>query len=213
MRFRLIDVAKKDFPVQRLCKVLDISPSGYFALEGPPGLSPSAYRPDAARACSRGLCRVERDLWQPAHGARATRRRLGDRTPARCPPDAREQHEGPTEAALQAHHRQLACLPDRAEPLGSGLHGERPEPEVGCRHLLMSGRERVGCIWPSSSISWLGGWSAGQPATAFIRNWRFQPCAGRSSYGVRPQGLFTTRTAAANIAPSSIRRNCETAAF
>jgi transposase InsO family protein len=31
MRFRLIDTAKKDFPVQRLCKVLDVSPSGYFA--------------------------------------------------------------------------------------------------------------------------------------------------------------------------------------
>jgi putative transposase len=31
MRFRLIDTAKKDFPVQRLCKVLDVSSSGYFA--------------------------------------------------------------------------------------------------------------------------------------------------------------------------------------
>jgi putative transposase len=31
MRFRLIDAAKKDFPVARLCKVLGVSPSGYFA--------------------------------------------------------------------------------------------------------------------------------------------------------------------------------------
>ena len=31
MRFRLIDVAKKEFPVQRMCKVLDVSQSGYFA--------------------------------------------------------------------------------------------------------------------------------------------------------------------------------------
>ena len=31
MRFRLIDAANKDFPVQRLCKVLDVSASGYFA--------------------------------------------------------------------------------------------------------------------------------------------------------------------------------------
>ncbi len=31
MRFCLIDAAKKDFPVQRLCKVLGVSPSGYFA--------------------------------------------------------------------------------------------------------------------------------------------------------------------------------------
>jgi len=31
MRFQLIDAAKKEFPVQRLCKVLEVSQSGYFA--------------------------------------------------------------------------------------------------------------------------------------------------------------------------------------
>lgn len=31
MRFRFIDVARKDFPVQRLCRVLGVSQSGYFA--------------------------------------------------------------------------------------------------------------------------------------------------------------------------------------
>jgi putative transposase len=31
MRFQLIDAAKKEFPVQRLCTVLEVSPSGYFA--------------------------------------------------------------------------------------------------------------------------------------------------------------------------------------
>lgn len=36
MRFKLIDTAKKDFPVQRLCKVLDVSPSGYFAWRARP---------------------------------------------------------------------------------------------------------------------------------------------------------------------------------
>ena len=36
MRFELIDEAKKEFPVQRLCKVLDVSPSGYFAWKNRP---------------------------------------------------------------------------------------------------------------------------------------------------------------------------------
>jgi transposase InsO family protein len=36
MRFKLIDAAKKDFPVQRLCQVLDVSPSGYFAWKNRP---------------------------------------------------------------------------------------------------------------------------------------------------------------------------------
>jgi putative transposase len=34
MRFRLVDAAKKDFPAQRLCKVLGVSASGYFAWKG-----------------------------------------------------------------------------------------------------------------------------------------------------------------------------------
>lgn len=36
MRFELIDEAKRDFPVQRLCKVLAVSPSGYFAWKNRP---------------------------------------------------------------------------------------------------------------------------------------------------------------------------------
>jgi len=36
MRFQLIDAAKKEFPVQRLCKVLGVSQSGYFAWRSRP---------------------------------------------------------------------------------------------------------------------------------------------------------------------------------
>ena len=31
MRFQLIDRARQDFPVHRLCRVLCVSQSGYFA--------------------------------------------------------------------------------------------------------------------------------------------------------------------------------------
>ena len=36
MRFQLIDVAKGEFPVQRLCKVLGVSQSGSFAWRSRP---------------------------------------------------------------------------------------------------------------------------------------------------------------------------------
>ena len=45
MRFRLIDTAKKEFPVQRLCKVLGVSQSGYFAWKDRPAL-PSRQNED-----------------------------------------------------------------------------------------------------------------------------------------------------------------------
>ena len=36
MRFRLIDMAKEEFPVQRMCDVLGVSQSGYFAWKARP---------------------------------------------------------------------------------------------------------------------------------------------------------------------------------
>ena len=36
MKFQLIDEAKEEFPVQRLCQVLEVSPSGYFAWRSRP---------------------------------------------------------------------------------------------------------------------------------------------------------------------------------
>lgn len=36
MRFKFIDVAKESFPVTRLCQVLGVSPSGYFAWRSRP---------------------------------------------------------------------------------------------------------------------------------------------------------------------------------
>ncbi len=36
MSFKLVDEAKKEFPVHRLCRVFGISQSGYFAWKGRP---------------------------------------------------------------------------------------------------------------------------------------------------------------------------------
>ena len=40
MKFRFIDAAKENFPVTRLCQVLEVSPSGYFAWRSRPAASP-----------------------------------------------------------------------------------------------------------------------------------------------------------------------------
>ena len=73
MRFRLIDAAKKEFPVQRLCKVLGVSQSGYFAWKDRPACRRQNEDMVLLAHMSLGLCTVERNLRQPTHDARASR--------------------------------------------------------------------------------------------------------------------------------------------
>ena len=70
MRFTFIDAAKAEFPIQRLCQVLEVSQSGYFAWRSRPAMPASARRSGAARPCPVRLSRFEWHLWQPADDAR-----------------------------------------------------------------------------------------------------------------------------------------------
>ena len=130
MRFRLIDAAKKDFPVQRLCKVLDVSASGYLAWKERPACR--RQRDDmvllahvrSAFTLSNGTYGSPRMV----HELRDNGLTIGRRRVARL---MRENGSGSAEAAVQAHHRQPSRLSDRPEPSGPGLRSGRAEPEVG----------------------------------------------------------------------------------
>ena len=211
MRFRLIDAAKKDFPIQRLCKVLDDA----VRADTSPGRSarpaadsvtiwccwlmsarPSPFRtgPTAARAwCtnfatmglpSRAAGRVARLMRE--NGLRARQKRRFKRTT-----------DGPSR------------LSDRPEPSGPGLRSGRAEPEVGRRHLLRVDprglalpRRRHRPVRPARR-------RLGNQRLGFTRNWHCRLCAGPSPCGVRSPASFTTRTAAANTAPSITRAELE----
>ena len=191
MRFALVDQAKKDFPVHRLCQVLGVSQSGYFAWKEPPGQPATARRHGDAGACPLGVRPVERHLRQPAHDARACRMMALHRAPTHRPADARERPAWPAEAAVQTHHRQ----PEHAWPIAPehhrpGLHRRRRRTRSGAWTSRTSGRGRDGSIWPSSSTCSPAASSAGQLATGCTANWRW--LALRKALVMRrpPQGLI-----------------------
>ena len=73
MRFALIDQAKEQFPVQRLCSVLGVSQSGYFAWKDRPGCRRQRDDLVLLGTCPISVCAVERNLWQPANDAGVAR--------------------------------------------------------------------------------------------------------------------------------------------
>ena len=73
MRFALIDRAKAEFPVHRLCRVLGVSQSGYFAWRGRPACRRQRDDMVLLALCPVGLCPVEQHLWQSPNDARTAR--------------------------------------------------------------------------------------------------------------------------------------------
>jgi putative transposase len=112
MRFALVDGAKAEFPVHRVCRVLGVSQSGYFDWRGRPA------------------CRRQRDdmvllahvrsafaLSNGTYGSPRMTRELQDSgltvAPPDGSPDARQRPAGSPETTVQADHSRLAS---RAEP-------------------------------------------------------------------------------------------------
>ena len=135
MKFQFIDAAKENFPVTRLCQVLEVSPSGYFAWRSRPA-SPRQREDLVLLAHIRSaFARSHETYGSPrmTHELQDEGLQVGRRRTARL---MRERPQGSPEAALQAHHRQPSRLSDRAQPARAGLLGRAPEPEVERRYLV-----------------------------------------------------------------------------
>ena len=145
MRFRLIDAAKKEFPVQRLCKVLGVSQGGYFAWKDRPACTvdsrsrtwccwPIFARPLHCRTPTYGSPRMTRELRHD--GITIGRHRV-----------ARLMREN----ALQARQRRrfkrsdtdsLHAFPVCTKPLKSRLQPQRGRTRNGVPTSPMSGHAR-----------------------------------------------------------------------
>ena len=197
MRFRLIEAAKK-VPVKRLCRSstsvrADTSP-GRSARPAADSVTiwccwlmsarPSPFRtgPTAARA-----------------GARTSRQR------ASSPPALAADARGARARQNRRFNRTTDSVHAFRAPKRRSWTSQRPgRTRSGAPTSRTCGPARAGSTSPSSSTCSPGASSAGQPAIGFTRNWHCRLCAGPSR-AAPVAASFTTRTAAANTAPSITR--------
>lgn len=172
MRFRLIDAAKKDFPVARLCKVLDVSPSGYFAWKDRP--ASLRQREDLVLLAhvrsaftlsheTYGSPRMTHELRE--QGLAAGRRRV-----------ARLMRESGLKARQPRRFRRTTdsghAFPVAPNHLDQNFTAAGPDGKWGADISPTSGRGRAGCTWRWSSTCIPGESWAGRRATVFTRNSR-----------------------------------------
>lgn len=171
MRFRFIDRAKDSFPVQRMCAVLGVSESGYFAWRNRP---PSRHdREDAvllthirsAFVMSNGIYgspRMVRELQDD--GFAVGRHRV-----------ARLMRENGLRARTKRRFRRTTdsqhAWPIAPNLLAQDFSADRPNQKWAADISYVWTRE-ASCTWRSSSTSTPAALSAGRRAIGCTRSWR-----------------------------------------
>ena len=181
MRFALIDGAKAAFPVHRLCRVLGVSQSGYFAWRGRPAcrrqrddmvLLAHVRSAFALSNATYGSPRMTREL-QDA-GLVVGRRRV-----------ARLMRDNGLQARQKRRFKRTTDS-NHAWPIAPNLLDQacsiRTSPQQrptrsGAPTSPMSGPAKAGCTLPSLSTCSHAGSLAGQPATGCIATWLLPLCA------------------------------------
>jgi transposase InsO family protein len=164
MRFALIDAEKAVFPVRTMCRVLDVSESGFFAWRGRP--ASQRQRDDMIYLAH---IRTAFELSNRTYGSPRMHRELvdeglpiGRRRTTRL---MRDNGLAARQTPFQAHNGQRACLAGGAEPCWIRTSRQRRQTRSGAPTSLTSGPPRDGSISPFSSTSSHGVWSAGRSAT------------------------------------------------
>jgi putative transposase len=190
MRFRLIDAAKKDFPVQRLCKVLDVSASGYVAWKERPACR--RQRADmvllahvrSAFTLSNGTYGSPRMVHELRHnGLSIGRRRV-----------ARLMRENGLRARQKRRFKRttdsLHAFPIAPNLLDQDFAAARPNQKWGADISYV--RTREGWLYLAVVIDLFArrvvGWAT---SDRLHKDWPCRLCAGPSPCGVLPPASFT----------------------
>ena len=139
MRFRLIDAAKKEFPVQRVsARFLASATARYFARKD----RPACRRQESRTWCCWAHIRSAFALSNATYGSpRMTRELRDDVITIGRHRVARLMRENAPEGAAESgasNERPTACTPFRSRQtsLNQDFNAAGAEPEMGCRHLL-----------------------------------------------------------------------------
>ena len=136
MRFAWIHVEKATYAVRRLCRVLAVTPSGYYALDAPAAEPAGAGQRPAAGTHPGHPCRQPGHLWEPACPRAAHARGLCGGAGACRATVAGHGARGPARETRPAHHRQHARPARRPQRARASLRGRPSKPAVDHRHHL-----------------------------------------------------------------------------
>ena len=134
MRFALIDTAKAEFPIHRLCGVLGVSQSGYFAWRGRPACR--RQRDDMV------LLAHVRSAFTLSNGTYGSPRMMRELRDSGLTVGRRRTARLMRENGLRARQKRRfkrttdSQHPWPVLPAGSGLRGNRARREMGCRYFL-----------------------------------------------------------------------------
>ena len=183
------------FPVAAMCRVLDLSPSGYYGwLKRPPSARPrrDAELKDQIMAIWSdngeiyGCPRIHAVLLGQGE-------RLGPE--ASGAPDEGFGHSGRDAEALQDGDDEEGREGPACAGLGRpGFLGRRPRPAVGCRHHLRAPHGPAGCTSRSSSMPGAAALSAGRWRRTCGPNWSRTRWRWRSRADSRGGWSFIIRT-------------------
>ena len=187
MKFKFIDVAKESFPVTRLCQVLGVSQSGYFAWRSRP--ASQRQREDLV------LLTHIRSAFARSHetygSPRVTRELQDEGLPVGRRRTARLMRENGLKArqkrrfmrTTDSHH----AFPVASNLLEQDFSAERPNQKWAAD---------ISYVWTSEGWLYLAvildlfarGWSAGRPVIVCTRSLRWRRCARLWRFGDQIRG-------------------------
>ena len=189
MRYDFIEDHRGRWPVRLMCRVLDVSPGGYYAWRGRPREPPGAAARGPGRRDQGRPRRGQGPLRQPADPRRAGRPGRALLRQHRGQADARARDRRQDEAEVPLHDRLEPRPPRGRERRWTGSSSRRRPNGPGRPTSPTSRPARAGCTWRPWRTCTRGGSSAGRWPSGSTAGWWSTPWRWPSPRRLPGEGL------------------------